>query len=347
MSSVKSARFTFTQGSSDKEYRIHIQSAKGGFHVIGENGRRGGTLTPQPKTTSPVSREEADKLFDKLVKERLKKGYVMEGKATEIAVVVKAKTATMVQLLKDCQDENQLEALLNNSNYIVQEKFNGERRTLDKKEGQIAGGNKKAETVGLPQIIIDSVASHMDIELDGEIIGETLYVFDLLRLNGKDIRKQPLIKRLETLNSLKFGSNIKVIKTAFTTAEKKKLLQDVKDANGEGIVIKEAAAQYNAGRDNSTAFKHKLYKTATIKVAAITKGKRSVQMQVMENGSFTEVGAVTIPVNQEVPSVGEYCEVRYLYAYKGGSLFQPTFLFKRDDVDDTDCGIQQLVYKAE
>jgi hypothetical protein len=58
------------------------------------------------------------------------------------------------------------------------------------------------------------------------------------------------------------------------------------------------------------------------------------------------VGNVTIPANQPVPKVGQVLEVRYLYAYKGGSLFQPTSLGVRDDVDPPECVIGQLKYKA-
>ena len=44
--------------------------------------------------------------------------------------------------------------------------------------------------------------------------------------------------------------------------------------------------------------------------------------------------------------LGRYLEVRYLYAYKGGSLFQPTSLGVRDDVAPPECVIGQLKYKA-
>jgi len=39
--------------------------------------------------------------------------------------------------------------------------------------------------------------------------------------------------------------------------------------------------------------------------------------------------------------------VRYLYAYPGGSLYQPVYLGKRDDIDADACIIRQLKFKAE
>jgi hypothetical protein len=47
----------------------------------------------------------------------------------------------------------------------------------------------------------------------------------------------------------------------------------------------------------------------------------------------TGVGSVTIPPSHTVPAAGSIVEVRYLYAYEGGSLYQPVYLGIRDDID--------------
>ena len=60
-----------------------------------------------------------------------------------------------------------------------------------------------------------------------------------------------------------------------------------------------------------------------------------------------QVGNVTIPTNQPVPPLGSIIEVRYLYAFQGGSVYQPVFLAVRDDLDAQDCVIGQLKYKAD
>ena len=36
-----------------------------------------------------------------------------------------------------------------------------------------------------------------------------------------------------------------------------------------------------------------------------------------------------------------------MYAYKGGSLYQATYLNERDDIEAGDCVLRQLKYKAE
>jgi len=48
------------------------------------------------------------------------------------------------------------------------------------------------------------------------------------------------------------------------------------------------------------------------------------------------VGNVTIPSNHEVPQVGDIVEVRYLYYFRGGSLYQPVYLGKRSDLEKSD-----------
>ena len=56
---------------------------------------------------------------------------------------------------------------------------------------------------------------------------------------------------------------------------------------------------------------------------------------------------VTIAPNKAIPAAGALVEIRYLYAYKGGSLYQATYLNERDDIEAGDCVLGQLKYKAE
>ena len=75
--------------------------------------------------------------------------------------------------------------------------------------------------------------------------------------------------------------------------------------------------------------------------------KRSVSVSLYENGSLVDVGNVTIPPNKDIPNHGDIVEVRYLYAYREGSLFQPVYLGVRDDIADEECDVSQLKYKQE
>jgi bifunctional non-homologous end joining protein LigD len=82
-------------------------------------------------------------------------------------------------------------------------------------------------------------------------------------------------------------------------------------------------------------------------VKDFTKGKRSVGLELIdENGDRVHMGKCTIPPNKEIPGIGDVVEVRYLYAYKGGCIFQPVYKEKRNDVDVEECLMTQIKYKA-
>jgi predicted DNA-binding WGR domain protein len=65
----------FQEGTSDKEYHIQLNPEGSGYVVNFQFGRRGGPLNEGTKTPKPVSLDEADKIYEKLLKEKTKKGY--------------------------------------------------------------------------------------------------------------------------------------------------------------------------------------------------------------------------------------------------------------------------------
>lgn len=211
--------------------------------------------------------------------------------------------------------------------------------------------NRKGEQVSLPNEIINSINFACDFVLDGEIIGNILHVFDILSINTQDLKYLSCTRRIEELNSFNFGSHIKIIQTARTTEEKRAMFEKIKFEKGEGIVFKNKKSPYTAGRPASggNCLKHKLYKTATFIVHDITKGKRSIGLNLLgENGERIFVGRCTISANFDVPEINDLVEVRYLYAFRqSNAVYQPTFLGKRDDLDIEDAVITQLVYKQE
>lgn len=245
-----------------------------------------------------------------------------------------------------------MEEYITNDDYVAQEKKDGERR-IAQSGIKILGVNKKGTEVPLPDSIINSIKIVYqnnnvvggETIVDGEIIGEKLFVFDLL--STEEIRNLSYERRLIRLSLLTFGNHIEVVETAFTTAEKRAMFERLKAENKEGIVFKRKDAPYSAGRPNSggNQLKFKFYKTATFIVANITKNKRSVGLHLILDADRVFMGKVTIPPNYDVPEIGELIEVRYLYAYRGGAVFQPTYLGKRPDSDLTDCTMAQMIYK--
>jgi len=335
----------FQQGSSDKEYHAQIIKESEGYLVLFQYGRTGSALKPGVKTLEPVSLEEAIKIWEKLIKSKISKGYVEGGTKAEFTkpLTEKIDSGIYPQLLNEVNGD-ELASMIINDDFIAQEKFDGERR-LVRVTDKATGINKKGIEVPIP----DAIAASIQVKciIDTEIVADTLYVFDILSFQGKSVTNKAYEERLKLLESISFGANVKVCKTIKGTKAKKVFLDKLKEDNKEGIVLKKSNHQYLAGRPNSggDVFKFKFYKTATVRVSNHTKGKRSVGMEMLD-GDLVMVGKVTIPTNKEVPAVGAYIEVRYLYAYpNGGALFQPIYLGERNDQNESDIEVKQLVFK--
>jgi bifunctional non-homologous end joining protein LigD len=157
--------------------------------------------------------------------------------------------------------------------------------------------------------------------------------------------------RLEMLNGLLDTSsnpNIGRVPTAYTTYAKQDLYDKIKAERGEGVVFKKGDSKYVPGRPNSggNQLKYKFVSSTTLRVVAINAGKRSVQVEASVPDGFQSVGNVTIPTNFSVPTVGSLVEIRYLYFFREGSLFQPVYLGPRTDVDCADA-VDSLKVKQE
>lgn len=342
----------FQADGSDKEYHVQVVQKENGYVVDFQYGRRNSALQSGTKTPTPVTQAEAEKIFIKLCNEKIRKGYKDTGEeggggsgepfAKSVDVVFP------VQLLNEIEDPQNY---IDNDNFVGQEKFDGERRAVIFSTENIVGINKKGQALTLPPAIVESLPHYSTITIDGEIIGEMLYAFDIVEWGGGDLSKLPLVERLAVLNKVLFGKQIVVVPTAYTREEKQAMFDRIKAENGEGIVFKKKDAPYTPGRPNSggNALKFKFHKTGTFIVVGSTPGKRSVGLEMInEKGERQFMGKVTIPPNKEIPDTGDLVEVRYLYAFPGeGKIFQPFYLDKRTDADLSDCTTKQLIYKKD
>ena len=342
----------YREGSSDKVYQCQIEQAGERFVVNFAYGRRGSTLNTGTKTNVPVEYADAKRIFDKLVKEKQGKGYTQGQDATPYQHADKQPSGLIPQLLNPIE-ETQVLDLIGDDNYCAQKKHNG-KHLLVRKEGEdITGINKKGFVIGLPLPVFDVVRGFdANVVIDGESIGDILYAFDLLFLDGVDIRSWPYRERLAALMNLLFSvqqTTIRLVETAFTTEQKLAMLKQLKADNAEGIVFKQIFAPYLPGRPNSggTQLKHKFVAMLSALVAKINK-QRSVQISLLGKNGWQMAGNVTIPANHSIPQVGEVIELKFLYAHRESDvLVQPVYLGKRDDVDAAECRVSQLKYKPE
>ena len=380
---IQSISLGYCEGSSDKVYHASIvESDTGSGYVVNFcYGRRGGTLNAGTKTAEPVGGAEADKIYNKLVNDKKAKGYTeISGSAPRIILgsgaptrsahvkpAATSPTATptptapatpsprvLPQLLNPVE-EKQLYKLFANPEFVMQPKLDGKRILLHRDYRRVYATNRKGLECGIPENLADQVSKFRSaFILDGELVGDQYHVFDIL-MRDADIRDKPYDDRLNELTNLIAGTPsrpdncIHLVKTWSSTLEKSTKFIRCRAANEEGVVFKRLSKPYSAGRPASGGdnLKFKFVETASVRVLGHNPDKRSVRMGVTDGIGWEEVGNVTIGGAIPIPPVGSVIEVRYLYAFKGGSLFQPIYLGERDDLDTDDCKISQLKYKQE
>jgi bifunctional non-homologous end joining protein LigD len=135
------ASLWFKEGSSDKVYNVVIEEVQGsGMYVVNFSyGRRGNSLQTGTKTNEPVSFSEAEKIFNKLVGEKTKKGYRISASNTSTSIQVIAPTEEVPVskcVLLNPIDESQAEELINDDDWVMQEKMDGVRYMIEIKRDE-------------------------------------------------------------------------------------------------------------------------------------------------------------------------------------------------------------------
>jgi bifunctional non-homologous end joining protein LigD len=352
---LQSASLYFREGNSDKEYRAAIEPKDGGFVVNFAYGRRGGTLNTGTKTPVPVTEAEATKVFDKLLASKLAKGYRPIANTNAPLPVLSGREGldggVRCQLLNPIE-ETDVASLLTDNRHCLQEKHDGRRLMVRKRDHEITGINRRGLIVAVPEPIRAAMALvPVDCLIDGEAVGDTLHAFDLLEVNGRDLRQRRYLDRycgLITLLPLN-QSALRWVETTVIPSEKLQAYEEVRLANREGVVFKDMDAPFSPGRPNSGGpqLKFKFVESASFVVTGINT-KRSVTLGLYDGDRLVPAGNVTIPPNHAIPLKGTVAECRYLYAHKqSGSIYQPVYLGPRTDIPASECGVDQLKYKSE
>jgi bifunctional non-homologous end joining protein LigD len=346
---MESITLYYRDGRSDKVYQASIEPKQSGFVVNFAYGRRGSTMTTGTKTQSPVSFEEAQNIHSKLVREKLAKGYKPGENAAAYSNPESSRSTGIAPQLLNPVDEEQLDVLLDSPDHYLQQKHDGRRLLLQRSEEGIRGINRRRLVCGIPATIREAakkIEGHWLI--DGEAVGETLHAFDILELEGVDLRGATYFKRLAVLMNLLMGAQQNTIRWTdpwIDPFQKRRRFRELLNESAEGVVFKHKDAPYSSGRPVSggSQLKYKFVETASVLVTMIN-AKRSVGLGFCDRPGT--VGNVTIPANHSVPEIGAVVEVRYLYAMPGSlALIQPVYLGERDDIDPGDCVSGQLKFR--
>ena len=349
----ESINLEFKEGSSDKVYQAELTQEASGWVVNFAYGRRGSSLTTGCKTCEPVPYEKAKKAYDSLVKSKVSKGYKQEGTLnTNINTVTSPEDSGIRPQLLNELTENDAIRYINDDLYCAQEKYDGRRKLIKKENGETIGINKKGFIIPLTQESLSELDNiPADFIIDGEDLGNKIMLFDNLTPGYSSLPYAARVKSLELIFSQQSAEScLQIVPTAWSTLEKQAMFDRLKSENAEGIVFKRIDTPYSAGRPASggNQFKCKFYETASCVVDEIHLTKMSISLKVYDNqGEFIGVGNATVYPNSPSVKSGDVVEVKYLYYYEGGSIYQPVLLSVRDDVDYNECLLSKLKRKKE
>lgn len=358
MSEPRSVHLFYREGGSDKVYNAHLAERADGWAVTFEFGRRGKPLKAGEKGAG-LDFPKASAIFDKLVAEKTGKGYTPEesGIAFSSAEMAGRDTGIRPKLLNEISRE---EAMDLGDEWLMQEKHDGERRILIGDAGGVRFANRKGLETGVQAPVAEAFtrlhgAIGGDLVLDGEDMGDHVVIFDVMRhfmiREGTMRERAAILGHVEkTIANMGDGAVLRVDIPSSARDFLRDALPRLEKGGAEGFVAIHAESRYTAGRPASggTSLKVKFWDDITCRVSAGRDGKRSVGIELLDgDGAWQPVGNVTIPANAAVPEPGQMIDVKYLYAHRGGSLFQPAFRGLREDVDPGECRMDRLKYARE
>jgi bifunctional non-homologous end joining protein LigD len=157
--------------------------------------------------------------------------------------------------------------------WIYEEKYDGWRMVAEKTGGQVTLTSrngldhtkrlpelvKAVEGLDAPSLVLDGEIAIFDSQLISrfewlrarpkhEVATPPIYmVFDLMDLDGEDLRTQPLQERRQALERLVADRQL-IIPTRRLVANGLEAWQEVLQGNYEGMVAKDPASTYSAGR---------------------------------------------------------------------------------------------------
>lgn len=346
------------KGSSDKVYMLQMSKVGEDEYMLHyANAKRGAALKMKVKTTTPLSWDAVNKEFDNIIGKK-KKGSSKYAESTDDGETLQASenaekdSGFQPQLLNEI-DEATARKLCLDKDWGAMEKKDGERRPLLIENGKAEGTNRYGiYTGGMKTSIAKAIDASVNLIIDTEDMGTKLEAFDMIEIDGKSLRNMGFGKRHQALcdsPTIANSKSISIVPLFVTSEDKLALLERMIAENREGLVFKKLNAPYTPDRPASGGdqLKFKLYSECSVLVTKINV-QRSFEMGVFDkDGNQVIVGNCTIPANANIPTVGDVIEVKYLYAYKGGSLYQPSLNKPRPDQRTEECRQSQLKYKPD
>ena len=162
MNEPRSTRLQYSDlsqgGTSHKEYVVELTPAGDAWLVNFQYGRIGSTLRPGTKTPAPQAYADAERTYHNIVAEKVREGYRVVSNGTEPSGPVPVPSQPLPCELLTEITESEAMALIGDDRYYMQQKMDGQRRRVIKRDGRVFGLNRKAEPVPVSQPLHDELA---------------------------------------------------------------------------------------------------------------------------------------------------------------------------------------------
>lgn len=257
-----------------------------------------------------------------------------------------------------------VEAAMQDSQWVAQFKYDGDRVVVEVSGGEIRvlnrQGLEKVKNVGKAHLHPFSALHTGRWVFDGEVVGRTIVLFDLATATDGNTtwvsEQDPFAVRYWRLRDLcrilgipevadaPDDAPIVLAPTAGTAAEKDSFLDTAVTEQREGVILRHVRGTYESGRRSTTLVKHKLIKDADVIVTGLHGSKQSATLSVHdEEGTLVEVGAAST-IGKGAVNMGDVWVVTFLYVTnpEHPRLFQPRLVNKRGDKPAKECTIDQF-----
>jgi bifunctional non-homologous end joining protein LigD len=365
---IQSVELFYQEGSSDKVYNARIVEDGGKYTVAVEWGRRGSSLSTGAKVVK-VELAAATRAFESLIREKTGKGYERvtadarpaavappEGEGSGSKVGGKrAKVGHAAQLLNPIEDDD-LADFLADDDMVAQQKVDGQRVLVHMGDEGLVATNRDGQVTQFHAKLAQALEwLPRGTVVDGEVVGDAYWLFDVLELGGDDVRGRGYLERHALVDEElepALGALARVLPVAVGGKAKRALHDKLRGAGAEGIVFKDREAPYRSGRPASGGTQRKYKFVRSADVVILENAGNAYLMAVYDGRALFEVGKVfagtTNATRKDLDrrlGRGErpVCEVRYLYATDDDQLFQPVFVGLRDDKPAKECLRAQLV----
>jgi ATP-dependent DNA ligase len=313
-------RLECTTGGHNKFYEFHLLRSTGRFTAKGLYGAIG--QAPREAVIYDGDNEqEAVGEMQKKQLEKQKKGYIIVGSNGD-QPPPPAQTKTDLPVIwpmnaQGVKDEAHLQSLLNDSQYMAQEKLDGMRaivhvtkeglRIFSRSAGVKDPTRPLEKTTSLPHLASLIFPGLAGTILDGEILAPgvdsatlsgalhrtnggngnhsvKLFVFDILKHAQTDLADLTLEKRLTWLVVLKrqlYSEHIQFLSWAASSSEKSELYYSIRANGGEGIMLKRLNEYYmQGGRPANNWYKARKSASFDCVVMDFTRGKGKYNNQI-------------------------------------------------------------------